>query len=161
MYIYTDVVWIGQPDINEQLVSRETPGSTILVQAYWACDTSRGRHTERATHHGVGVRAYDTSHSQGRRTSVQHITGAAYDRAKHHGIGVQETSSGREQRRERDVSMENVVRDNYVKGLWISCDLNELAASRAHEIKGTWNPAVKPLLAFLKPFNKMYSLCMC
>ena len=28
-------------------------------------------------------------------------------------------------------------------------------------IKGTWNPAVKPLLAFLKSFNKMYSLCMC
>ena len=31
-------------------------------------------------------------------------------------VDVRETS-GREQRRERDVSMENVVRDNYVKGL--------------------------------------------
>ena len=30
--------------------------------------------------------------------------------------------------------MENEVRDNYVKGLWISCDLNALAASRAYEI---------------------------
>ena len=30
-----------------------------------------------------------------------------------------------------------------------------------HSVKGTWNPAVKPFLAFLKPFNKMYSLCMC
>ena len=28
-------------------------------------------------------------------------------------------------------------------------------------VKGTWNPAVKPFLAFLKPFNKMFSLCMC
>ena len=54
--------------------------------------------------------------------SVRHIT-----------VGVQETS-GREQRRERDVSMENVVRDNYVKGLWIYCDLNALAESRAYEI---------------------------
>ena len=135
-----------------------------VVRAY---DTSRGRRTERATHHrvgvqsvrhitgsaykrthhGVGVRAYDTS--RGRRTSVRHITGSAYERATHHRVGVQsgrhvtgsayracDTSRGRrtsvrhitgstyekrtsglEQRRERDVSMENVVRDNYVKGL--------------------------------------------
>ena len=48
--------------------------------------------------------------------SVRHITGSAYERATHHGVDVRETS-GREQRRERDVSMENVVRDNYVKGL--------------------------------------------
>ena len=47
---YTVVVWIGQPDVNERLMSREAPVSTILVQWY-----------ERATHHGVGVRAWDTS----------------------------------------------------------------------------------------------------
>ena len=71
---YTDVVWIGQPDDNEQLVSREAPGSTILVQWY-----------ERATHHGVGVQ------------SVRHITGSAYERATHHGVGVRacDTSWGR------------------------------------------------------------------
>ena len=43
-------------------------------------------------------------------------------------VGVRETS-GQEQRRERDVSMREVVRDNYVKGLCIkciSCDLNAL-----------------------------------
>ena len=83
----TDVVWIGQLKVNERLVSRETPGSTILVQAY-----------KRATHHGVGV------------LSVRHTTGSAYERATHHGVGVRETSSGREQRRERDVSMRKVVR---------------------------------------------------
>ena len=43
-------------------------------------------------------------------------------------------TSGREQRRERDVSMEDVARDNYVKGLWINCDLNALAARRSYEI---------------------------
>ena len=41
---------------------------------------------------------------------------SAYKRATHHGVDVRETS-GRDQRRERDVSMENVVRDNYVRGL--------------------------------------------
>ena len=41
---YTDLVWIGQSDVNEWLVSREAPGSTILVQWY-----------ERVTYHGVGV----------------------------------------------------------------------------------------------------------
>ena len=41
---------------------------------------------------------------------------SAYKRATHHGVDVRETS-GREQRRERDVSMQNVVRDNDVKGL--------------------------------------------
>ena len=39
---------------------------------------------------------------------------SAYKRATHHGVDVRETS-GREQRREHDVSMDNVVRDNYVK----------------------------------------------
>ena len=48
--------------------------------------------------------------------SVRHITGSAYKRATHHGVDVRETS-GRKQRRERDVSMANVVRDNYVEGL--------------------------------------------
>ena len=48
--------------------------------------------------------------------SVRHITGSAYERATHQWIDVRETG-GREQRRERDVSTENVVRDNYVKGL--------------------------------------------
>ena len=57
-------------------------------------------------------RACETSWD--RRTSLRHI------------------SSGREQRRERDVSMENVVRDNYVKGLGISCDLNALADGRGN-----------------------------
>ena len=108
---YTDVVWIGQPGVNEQLVSRETPGSTILTQwyerathhwvgvqsvrhtkesAYRASNTSRGRRRECATHQGVGVRACDTS--RGRRTSVRHITGSAYERATHHGVDVGETS---------------------------------------------------------------------
>ena len=41
---------------------------------------------------------------------------SAYKQATDHGVDVQETN-GREQRRERDVSMENMVRDNYVKGL--------------------------------------------
>ena len=95
MYIHMcnciDLVWIGQPDVNAQLVSREAPGSTILVQC----------------------------------TRVRHITGSAYERATHHWVGVRETS-GREQRRERDISMQNVVRDNYVYGLCISCDLNSL-----------------------------------
>ena len=111
-----------------------------------ACDTSRGRRTsvrhitwsvyERATHHVVGVRACDTS--LGRRTerathhgvgvlSVRHITRSAYERATHHGVDVQETS-GREQRRERDISMRNVVTDNYVKGQCISCDPNALGS---------------------------------
>ena len=102
---YTDVVWIGQPDINEQLVSSKAPGSTMLIQWY-----------ECATHHGVGV------------PSVRNINGSAYERATHHGIGLracdtsrgstyERETSGREQRRERDVSVQNVVRDNYVKGL--------------------------------------------
>ena len=39
----TDVVWIGQPDVNERLVSRETPESITLVQWYGALDTLRGR----------------------------------------------------------------------------------------------------------------------
>ena len=76
-----------------------------------ACDTPRGWRTECATHHGVDVRACDTS--QGWRTT-------------HHGVDIQETSGRREQRRGRDVSMRNVVRDNYVTGLCISCDLNAL-----------------------------------
>ena len=77
---YTDVVWIGQPGVNGQLVTREAPGSTILIQWYY-----------RATHHGVGVE------------SVRHITRSTYEK--------------REQRRQRDVSMQNVVRYSYVKGL--------------------------------------------
>ena len=40
---------------------RHTTGST-----YRACDIPRGRRTERATHHGVGLRACDTP--RGRRT---------------------------------------------------------------------------------------------
>ena len=81
--------------VNERLMSRGTPASITLavVQWYRACDTSRGL-----------------------RTSVRHITGSEYERATHHGVDVRETS-GREQRRERDVSMENVVRDNLVKDL--------------------------------------------
>ena len=134
---YTDEVWIGHPD-SQRTVDVEgdscvdnTGSSTVVLSVrhttvgvqsvrhitgltYRACDTSRDRRTqrrtERATHHG-------------QRT----------ERATHHGVDIRETS-GREQRRERDVSMENVVRDNYVKGLWISCDLNALAASRAYEI---------------------------
>ena len=31
---YTDVVRIGQPDVNERLVLRETPASITLVQWY-------------------------------------------------------------------------------------------------------------------------------
>ena len=81
-----------------------------------ACDTPRGRRPERATHHGVAVRACDTS--RGRRTSVRHITGSAYEKR----------ASGREQRRERDVSMRNMVRDNYVNSLCISCDLYALGS---------------------------------
>ena len=57
----TDVVWIGQPDVNERFVSREAPESTILVQWY-----------ERATHHGFGVRACDTPRG-----------------ATHHGVDVE------------------------------------------------------------------------
>ena len=61
---------------------------------------------ERATHQGVGVR---------------HITRSAYEIR----------TSGREQRRDRDVSMWNVVRDNYVKGMCISCDLKVLGSAYA------------------------------
>ena len=50
---YTDVMRIGQSDVNERLVARDTPGLITLVQWYRACDTSRGRGTARATHHGV------------------------------------------------------------------------------------------------------------
>ena len=121
-------------------MSRETPASITLGTVVRACDTSRGRRTsvrhitesayERATHHGVGVR---------------HITGSAYERATHHRVGVRagdtsrcrrtsvrhitgsafgKQTSGIERRRERDVTMRNVVRYNYAKGMRISCDLN-------------------------------------
>ena len=103
-------MWIGQPDVNERLMSREATGSTILIQWHehathhgvgvLACVTSRSRRTERATHHGVDVQ------------SVRHIMGSAYERATHQWVGV------------------CVVRDYYVKGMCISCDLNALNMQR-------------------------------
>ena len=83
--------------------------------------------------------------------SVRHITGSTYERATHHVLNVRETS-GREQRRERDVSMDNVVRDNYVKGLWICCDLNAMAAGSAYEINRVvdFMRRTRQLIAYLR-----------
>ena len=53
----TDLVWIGQPDVNERLVSRES----LLNRPYWYSGTS-------VQHITVGVQACDTS--RGRRTST-------------------------------------------------------------------------------------------
>ena len=108
---YTDAVWIGQPDVNEQLVSRRTSGSTVLAQWYerathHGVDVLSVRHItgsayERATHHGVGVLSVRhitgspferaTHHGVG-VLSVRHITGSPFERATHHGVGVRETS---------------------------------------------------------------------
>ena len=104
-----------RPTVNERLISREAPASITLavVQWYRACDTSRSAY-----------RACDTS--RGRRTSVRHMTGSTYERATHRGVDVRacDTSRGRRTRNERSRtkaragrSMENVVRDNYVKGM--------------------------------------------
>ena len=108
---------------------------------------------ERVTHHGVGVRACDTS--RGRRTSVRqitgsayerathhgvhvlsvrHIAGSAYERATHHGVDMLETSSGQERRREVTFQYGMWSETKYVKGLCISCDLNALGTQGAYEI---------------------------
>ncbi len=84
---------------------------------------------------------------------------SAYKRATHHGVDVRETS-GQEQMRERDVSMENVVRDNYVKGLWISCDPNALASGSAYEINQVvdFMRRTRQLIAYRR--DVVFTLCL-
>ena len=130
----TDEVWIEQPDVYEQLISREAHASITLwiVQWYWACDTQRGRRTsvrhttwsanKRATHNAVGERACDTQ--RGRRISVRQTTGSANERATQR--SRRRETSRREQRACVAIQWRNVARENYVNGMCVSGDLYAL-----------------------------------